>query len=216
MSMEKINFDQKMMEIIEKVQKKEEVPTLLLHTCCAPCSSAVLLRLADYFQITVFNYNPNIEPYEEYVKRKEERKRILKEFQTKYPISFLDCDYEHEAFLRASKGLEKEREGGSRCFVCYRLRLEKTAQKALENGFTYFGTSLTVSPYKNAQKINEVGEDLALKYQVSFLYSDFKKHDGYKKSIEMSKQYRLYRQDYCGCSFSKEEREVSKQIKNGS
>ncbi len=216
MSMEKINFDQKMMEIIEKVQKKEEVPTLLLHTCCAPCSSAVLLRLADYFQITVFYYNPNIEPYEEYVKRKEEQKRFLKEFQTKYPISFLDCDYEHEAFLRASKGLEKEREGGSRCFVCYRLRLEKTAQKALENGFTYFGTSLTVSPYKNAQKINEVGEDLALKYQVSFLYSDFKKHDGYKKSIEMSKQYRLYRQDYCGCSFSKEEREVSKQIKNGS
>lgn len=216
MSMEKINFDQKMMEIIEKVQKKEEVPTLLLHTCCAPCSSAVLLRLADYFQITVFYYNPNIEPYEEYVKRKEEQKRFLKEFQTKYPISFLDCDYEHEAFLRASKGLEKEKEGGSRCFVCYRLRLEKTAQKALENGFTYFGTSLTVSPYKNAQKINELGEDLALKYQVSFLYSDFKKHDGYKKSIEMSKQYRLYRQDYCGCSFSKEEREVSKQIKNGS
>ena len=216
MFMEKVNFDQKMMEILQKIEKNQEVPTLLLHTCCAPCSSAVLLRLADYFHITVFYYNPNIEPYDEYLKRKEEQQRFLKDFQAKYPISFLDCDYEHEAFEKVSEGLENEKEGGPRCFKCYKMRLEKTAQVAKEKGFEYFGTSLTVSPYKNALKINEIGEELALTYQVSFLYSDFKKHDGYKKSIEMSKEYNLYRQDYCGCHFSKEERKNFLKIKNGS
>ena len=150
MFMEKVNFDQKMMEILQKIEKNQEVPTLLLHTCCAPCSSAVLLRLADYFHITVFYYNPNIEPYEEYLKRKEEQQRFLKDFQLKYPISFLDCDYEHEVFEKVSEGLENEREGGPRCFKCYKMRLEKTAQVAKEKGFEYFGTSLTVSPYKNA------------------------------------------------------------------
>lgn len=216
MFMEKVNFDQKMMEILQKIEKNQEVPTLLLHTCCAPCSSAVLLRLADYFRITVFYYNPNIEPYDEYLKRKEEQQRFLKDFQAKYPISFLDCDYEHEAFEKVSEGLESEKEGGPRCFKCYKMRLERTAQVAKEKGFEYFGTSLTVSPYKNALKINEIGEELSLAYQVSFLYSDFKKHDGYKKSIEMSKEYNLYRQDYCGCHFSKEERENFLKIKNGS
>ena len=216
MFMENVNFDQKMIEILQKIQQNQEVPTLLLHTCCAPCSSAVLLRLADYFHITVFYYNPNIEPYDEYLKRKKEQQRFLKDFKAKYPISFLDCDYEHEAFEKVSEGLENEQEGGPRCFKCYKMRLEKTAQVAKEKGFEYFGTSLTVSPYKNALKINEIGEELALAYQVSFLYSDFKKHDGYKKSIEMSKEYNLYRQDYCGCHFSKEERENFLKIKNGS
>ena len=216
MFMENVNFDQKMIEILQKIQQNQEVPTLLLHTCCAPCSSAVLLRLADYFHITVFYYNPNIEPYDEYLKRKKEQQRFLKDFKAKYPISFLDCDYEHEAFEKVSEGLENEQEGGPRCFKCYKMRLEKTAQVAKEKGFEYFGTSLTVSPYKNALKVNEIGKELALHYQVSFLYSDFKKHDGYKKSIEMSKEYNLYRQDYCGCHFSKEEREKFLKIKNGS
>ena len=216
MFMENINFDNKMMEIILANEKNGVVPSLLLHTCCAPCSSAVLLRLANYFHITVFYYNPNIEPKEEYFKRKEEQKRFLQEYNSKYPISFLDCDYDHASFETMSEGLENEKEGGSRCFKCYRLRLEKTALMAKEKGFQYFGTSLTVSPYKNARKINEIGEELAKQYQVSFLYSDFKKHDGYKKSILMSHEYNLYRQDYCGCSFSKKEREEYLQRKNGS
>ena len=207
MFMEKINYDLKMMNIIKENQEKKIIPTLLLHTCCAPCSSAVLLRLSDFFRITVLYYNPNIEPKDEYEKRKSEQQRFLREYKTKYPISFLDCDYDHEAFEKVSKGLEKEKEGGQRCFACYRMRLEKTAQIAAEKEFDYFGTSLTVSPYKNSAKINEIGAELALKYPVKFLYSDFKKHDGYKKSIEMSKEYHLYRQDYCGCHFSLEGRE---------
>ena len=214
--MEKKNYDKLMQEIIEKNQELGIIPTLLLHTCCAPCSSAVIERLSKYFCITVFYYNPNIEPLEEYLKRKEEQKRFLSEVTTPYPISFLDCDYEHEAFEKVSEGLENEKEGGQRCFKCYKMRLEKTDQVAKEKGLEYFGTSLTVSPYKNALKINEIGEELSLAYQVSFLYSDFKKHDGYKKSIEMSKEYNLYRQDYCGCHFSKEERENFLKIKNGS
>ena len=204
--MEKKNYDIEMQRILHENEKIGRVPTLLLHTCCAPCSSAVLLRLADFFRITVFYYNPNIEPREEYEKRKEEQKRFLREFKTTYPISFLDCDYEHEEFDKISMGLEREKEGGSRCFKCYRLRLRKTVQKAKELHFDYFGTSLTVSPYKNAGKINEIGEELALEYGVSFLYSDFKKHDGYRESIRMSKEYNLYRQDYCGCHFSLQER----------
>ena len=211
--MEKVNYHRKMLEIISENEDKGLVPTLLLHTCCAPCSSAVLLKLADHFHITVFYYNPNIEPYDEYVKRKEEQIRFLKEFHTVYPIAFLACDYDADAFLKMSKGLESEKEGGIRCHKCYRLRLEKTAQVAKEKGFDYFGTSLTVSPYKNAEKINEIGEELAGKYALSFLYSDFKKEDGYKKSILMSKEYHLYRQDYCGCRFSKEAREKEKRLK---
>lgn len=211
--MEKVNYHRKMLEIISENEDKGLVPTLLLHTCCAPCSSAVLLKLADHFHITVFYYNPNIEPYDEYVKRKEEQIRFLKEFHTVYPIAFLDCDYDADAFLKMSKGLESEKEGSIRCHKCYRLRLEKTAQVAKEKGFDYFGTSLTVSPYKNAEKINEIGEELAGKYALSFLYSDFKKEDGYKKSILMSKEYHLYRQDYCGCRFSKEAREKEKRLK---
>ncbi len=205
--MEKINYDRKMCEIIKKKEEKQEVPTLLLHTCCAPCSTAVISRLANHFKITVFYYNPNISPEEEYIKRKEEQKRFLKEFKTKYPVSFFDCDYDFGSFEEIAKGLEKEKEGGKRCFLCYELRLRKTAQMARKNHFDYFGTSLTVSPYKNAQKINEIGKNLEEEFLVSFLYSDFKKKDGYKQSIEFSKEYQLYRQDYCGCIYSKEERE---------
>jgi len=201
--MEKINYDLKMTKIIEENRKNNRKPTLLLHTCCAPCSSAVIARLASDFQITVLYYNPNIEPYDEYLQRKEEQKRFLKEISDRYIISFLDCDYDHQSFIEISKGLENEPERGIRCFKCYQLRLEKTAQIAALNHFDYFGTSLTVSPYKNSQKLNEIGAFLEEKYQVSFLYSDFKKHDGYKKSIEYSKEYHLYRQNYCGCKYSK-------------
>ena len=208
--MEKKNYDKWMQEIIEKNQELEIVPTLLLHTCCAPCSSAVIERLSKYFRITVFYYNPNIEPLEEYLKRKEEQKRFLSEVTTPYPINFLDCDYEHEEFIQLSKGLENEKEGGPRCLKCYRLRLLKTALKAQEFHFDYFGTSLTVSPYKNAQALNEIGEELQKKFNVKYLYSDFKKRNGYKRSIELSKDYHLYRQDYCGCSFSKAQREQEK------
>ena len=208
--MEKKNYDKWMQEIIEKNQELEIVPTLLLHTCCAPCSSAVIERLSKYFRITVFYYNPNIEPLEEYLKRKEEQKRFLSEVTTPYPISFLDCDYEHEEFIQLSKGLENEKEGGPRCLKCYRLRLLKTALKARELHFDYFGTSLTVSPYKNAQALNQIGEELQKKFNVKYLYSDFKKRNGYKRSTELSKDYHLYRQDYCGCSFSKAQREQEK------
>ena len=208
--MEKKNYDKWMQEIIEKNQELEIVPTLLLHTCCAPCSSAVIERLSKYFHITVFYYNPNIEPLEEYLKRKEEQKRFLSEVTTPYPINFLDCDYEHEEFIQLSKGLENEKEGGPRCLKCYRLRLLKTALKAQEFHFDYFGTSLTVSPYKNAQALNQIGEELQKKFNVKYLYSDFKKRNGYKRSIELSKDYHLYRQDYCGCSFSKAQREQEK------
>ena len=208
--MEKKNYDKLMQEIIEKNQELEIVPTLLLHTCCAPCSSAVIERLSKYFRITVFYYNPNIEPLEEYLKRKEEQKRFLSEVTTPYPINFLDCDYEHEEFIQLSKGLENEKEGGPRCLKCYRLRLLKTALKAQEFHFDYFGTSLTVSPYKNAQVLNQIGEELQKKFNVKYLYSDFKKRNGYKRSTELSKDYHLYRQDYCGCSFSKAQREQEK------
>ena len=153
--MEKINYDCLMEKIIMENRAKSRVPTLLLHTCCAPCSSAVIERLAQDFKITVFYYNPNIEPYEEYLKRKEEQKKFLKVFPSPNPLNFLDCDYENEEFKKLALGLEKEKEGGPRCFRCYRLRLLKTAQKAKELGFDYFTTSLSISPYKNAQKLKK-------------------------------------------------------------
>ena len=205
--MEKINYDCLMEKIIMENRAKSRVPTLLLHTCCAPCSSAVIERLAQDFKITVFYYNPNIEPYEEYLKRKEEQKKFLKVFPSPNPLNFLYCDYENEEFKKLALGLEKEKEGGPRCFRCYRLRLLKTAQKAKEFGFDYFTTSLSISPYKNAQKLNEIGLELEQVCGVSYLVSDFKKNDGYKKSILFSKEYNLYRQDYCGCVYSKKERD---------
>ena len=205
--MEKINYDCLMEKIIMENRAKSRVPTLLLHTCCAPCSSAVIERLAKDFKITVFYYNPNIEPYEEYLKRKEEQKKFLKVFPSPNPLNFLDCDYENEEFKKLALGLEKEKEGGPRCFKCYRLRLLKTAQKAKELGFDYFTTSLSISPYKNAQKLNEIGLELEQVCGVPYLVSDFKKNDGYKKSILFSKEYNLYRQDYCGCVYSKKERD---------
>ena len=195
----KVNYQNKLMTIINSLQTR---PHILLHSCCGPCSTTVLTFLATYFDITVFYYNPNIEPRAEYEKRKQEQIRFIQEFNNEH-ITFLDCDYANQDFRSKVKGLEQEKEGGARCAVCFKLRLEKTARLAKKLNFDYFGTTLTVSPHKNSQIINEIGALLETEYGVKYLYSDFKKKDGYKKSIELSKQYHLYRQDYCGCLFGR-------------
>ena len=197
--MQKINYQKQLDNIIENLQN---APKLLLHSCCAPCSSHCIEYLSQYFNITVLYYNPNIYPEAEYEKRKAEQKRLICEMDTKYPVKMLDCDFESEKFYEMAKGMENCREGGERCFKCYRLRLEKTALEAKKIDFDYFTTTLTISPLKNAQKINEIGEELSEEYGVNFLPSDFKKKEGYKRSIELSKVYNLYRQNYCGCVFS--------------
>ena len=194
-----VNYDNVFKDIVKNIKG---TPTVLLHSCCAPCSSQVLARLSDYFLVTVLYYNPNIEPFEEYLKRKNEQIRFINEFKHDN-IKFLDCDYENEVFHENVKGLENEREGKARCPVCFRVRLDYTARKAKELNFEYFCTTLTVSPHKNSKQINILGSILQDKYNIKYLFSDFKKGDGYKKSIEYSKEYNLYRQDYCGCLFSK-------------
>ena len=209
-----INYQRKLDEIINEAVKNREVPKLLLHSCCAPCSSYVIEYLSNYFKITVFYYNPNIFPEEEYTKRVEEEKRFISEFKTKYEVDFIEGKYDCEKFYNLAKGFEDENEGGERCFKCYRLRLNETAKLAKDNGYDYFTTTLSISPYKNAQKLNEIGEELACDYGVKYLYSDFKKKNGYKRSIELSKEYNLYRQDYCGCVFSKAERDRKVQMQD--
>lgn len=203
----KINYQGQLDDIIAQLEKKGETPTLLLHSCCAPCSSYTLEYLSKYFKITVYYYNPNIAPLEEYQKRVEEQKRFISQLHTKNEISFIEGEYRPEDFYKAVKGLEGVPEGGERCFKCYRLRLESAAKLAAQNGFDYFTTTLSISPYKNATKLNEIAGELSEIYNVKNLPSDFKKKNGYKRSIELSAQYNLYRQDYCGCVFSKAERE---------
>ena len=200
------NYQKEMEKIIEGLRGEKK--SLLLHSCCAPCSSAVLEKLQEIFEITVFYYNPNISEDTEYRKRVEEQKRLIEAFNRKKPdciIKIIDGDYEPQEFYAIAKGLENCPEGGERCFKCYALRLEKTARLAKELKFDYFTTTLTISPLKNAGKLNEIGEEMALKYETSFLPSDFKKKEGYKRSIELSKEYDLYRQNFCGCAFSKAE-----------
>ena len=174
--------------------------SILLHSCCAPCSSHVISVLKDYFDITIFYYNPNISPIQEYEKRKQEQINFIKQLDC--GIKIMDCDYDNDVYEECIKGLENEKEGGARCLKCFRLRLEKTAKLASINNFDYFCTTLTVSPYKNSQVINNIGKELMNIYNVKWLYSDFKKEEGYKHSIALSKQYNLYRQDYCGCIYS--------------
>lgn len=200
-----IPYQKRLDQIIEEQVKEGRVPTLLLHSCCAPCSSYTLEYLSQYFKITVFYYNPNIYPSEEFAKRVEEQQRLIQALPAQYPISFIEGDYDSKEFYAVTKGLEKEPEGGLRCFECFRLRLEKSAILSKENGFDYFTTTLTISPLKNADKLNEIGEELAEKYGVKFLPSDFKKRGGYQRSIQLSKEYNLYRQNYCGCIFSQRE-----------
>lgn len=197
------NFQKELDRFTAKLEQEGKAPKLLLHSCCAPCSSHCIEYLSQYFYVTVFYYNPNISESEEYQKRVKEQIRFIQEFDTRYPVEFIEGDYEPERFYSTVKGLEHCKEGGERCFKCYELRLRRTAEKALEGGYDYFTTTLTISPLKNSVKLNETGLRLGEEYGVSYLLSDFKKKEGYKRSIELSKEYGLYRQNYCGCVFSK-------------
>ena len=201
------NYQRELEAVIKEIESKSRVPRLLLHSCCAPCSSYVLEYLSDYFEITVFYYNPNISPAEEYEKRAAEQQHLIRELPAKHPIHLVVGAYEPERFYAVSRGLEQVPEGGERCFRCFRLRLEEAAKMAAEGGFDYFATTLTISPLKNAQKLNEIGEELSELYKVEHLPSDFKKKNGYKRSVELSALYGLYRQNYCGCVFSKRDAE---------
>lgn len=208
-SMNTINYQKELEKLLTAMEGRTAPPALFLHSCCAPCSSYVLEYLSVYFRITVFYYNPNITFEEEYGKRVEEQKRLIAAYNEeggRYPIEIVEGDYEPDCFFRMAKGLEQCPEGGERCFRCYELRLRETARLAREGGYDYFGTTLTISPLKNAPKLNEIGQELAQEYGVEWLPSDFKKKNGYKRSIELSEKYGLYRQDYCGCAFSKAER----------
>lgn len=219
------NFQKELDKILEGMAKRQETgKRLFLHSCCAPCSSYVLEYLRTYFRITVFYYNPNISFEAEYQKRVAEQKRLIDAYnasacnaiannaqETGYAIDIVEGDYEPQRFYDMAKGLEDCPEGGERCFLCYELRLRRTAELAKMGGYDYFCTTLSISPLKNAKKLNEIGERLAEEYQVQWLVSDFKKKNGYKRSIELSAEHQLYRQDYCGCVFSKEERERTKQ-----
>ncbi len=188
---------------LDEIRKNGSTPSLLLHSCCAPCSSYVIEYLSSLFSITVFFYNPNIHPQEEYKKRLAELVSFVKSFPAKNRIKFIEGPYEPELFFQKTKGLELEKEGGERCQKCFELRLEKTAQEALRFNFPYFTTTLTISPQKNAKIINQLGYDIALAYNLQYLFSDFKKRGGFQRSIELSNIYQLYRQKYCGCIFSK-------------
>ena len=212
----KRNYQKELDHLIAGLQAEGKVPRLLLHSCCAPCSSYVLEYLSEYFEIMVFYYNPNIYPPEEYHERAAEQKRFIEEFPAKHKISYIEGEYDTKRFYEIAKGLEKVPEGGERCFRCYELRMRESAILAKEGGFDYFTTTLSISPLKNAEKLNEIGEALEAEYGVTHLTSDFKKKNGYKRSTELSKEYELYRQDYCGCIFSKNERENTKnERKNG-
>ena len=194
-----MNYDNLMEEQISKI---EGVPKLLLHACCAPCSSACIERLGNVFQIDIYYYNPNIDNKEEYNKRLNEVIRFTDSFKTKYKINVIDGGYDSDTFFKMAKGLEEEPERGKRCYECYKLRLNKTSEYASDNNYDFFATTLTLSPYKNSNWINEIGEELDKNTKSTYLYSDFKKKNGYKRSIELSHEYNLYRQDYCGCIYS--------------
>lgn len=203
--MQKINYQKELEKIIDKNQQDGVVPTLLLHACCAPCSSYVLEYLSKYFLITVYFYNPNISTNEEYQHRAQELIRFVKEKKFDNPIELIIEEYNPQEFYDVVQGLEECKEGGNRCFKCYELRLSKTAEIAKNKKFDYFTTTLSISPLKNAAKLNEIGEKLEKETEIKYLYSDFKKKEGYKRSIELSAEYNLYRQNFCGCVFSKRE-----------
>ena len=212
--MNRINYQKQLDALLKHIEADNEAgrkpPRLFLHSCCAPCSSYVLEYLSDYFQITDFFYNPNIEPREEYRFREEELMRLISEMKPRYPIDFLPGWYDPSIFHRAVKGLESLPEGGERCFICYRLRMEEAAKLAAAGGYDYFTTTLSISPLKNAEKINEIGQELEKEYGVRHLPSDFKKKNGYLRSVQLSQEHQLYRQDFCGCVYSKAQREREK------
>lgn len=205
--MQNVNYQKWLDETIAGLG--ERAPSLLLHACCAPCSSYVLEYLSEYFNITLFYYNPNISPEAEYRKRRNEAKRLIAEQPAKYPVGFAEGTYAPELFFETVKGHEADPERGERCTLCYRMRLEETAKYASENGFEWFTTTLSLSPYKDAQRLNAIGAEMEEKYGVKYLHSDFKKRGGYLRSIELSRVYGLYRQNTCGCIFSQKATPVS-------
>lgn len=205
------NYTKELEQLIQKLQQEGKVPRLLLHACCAPCSSAVLEYLSQYFAITLLYYNPNIAPLEEYQKREAELRRLVSQMKFIHPVELLPCQYDGQAFVQAARGLEGEPEGGKRCEACFRLRLRYAAQEAARLRFDYYTTTLSISPMKNAPLLNQLGEEIGREFGVAHLPSDFKKKDGYKRSVQLSKEYDLYRQDYCGCAFSKAQRQREKE-----
>ena len=205
------NYAKELERLIQKLQQEGKVPRLLLHACCAPCSSAVLEYLSQYFAITLLYYNPNIAPLEEYQKREAELRRLVSQMKFTHPVELLPCQYDGQAFVQAARGLEGEPEGGKRCEACFRLRLRYAAQEAARLHFDYYTTTLSISPMKNAPLLNQLGEEIGREFGVAHLPSDFKKKDGYKRSVQLSKEYGLYRQDYCGCAFSKAQRQREKE-----
>lgn len=206
--MNKINYQKEMERIIkENCAGGSATKKVLLHSCCGPCSTYCIQTLAEYFEVTVFYYNPNIYPEDEYHMRAKEQKRFIEQCPTKNNVDFIEGIYDQERFYKLTKGLWDVPEGGSRCFLCYRMRLEESAKYAKDHGFDFFTTTLSISPLKNAEKLNEIGGMLEKEYGVGYLYSDFKKKDGYKKSTAISKEYNMYRQYYCGCVFSKKQRD---------
>lgn len=210
--MQKINYQLMLDKIIKEIPQGE-IPRLLLHSCCAPCSSYVLEYLSQYFSITLLFYNPNITPAGEFFKREAELKRLASVLPVKNPVSVVTPEYNPQEFFTAVKGMETLPEGGERCFVCYKLRLKKAAEYAAQHGFDYFCTTLSISPLKNAAWLNEISAELSEIYSVKALPADFKKKGGYQRSVQLSREYELYRQNYCGCVFSKQEavqREITK------
>ena len=210
----KTNYSLILEGIIKEIEKNGERPTLLLHACCAPCSSYVLEYLSKVFDITLLFYNPNISPEEEYTFRENELRRLIGEMPLPSGIKVISQKYDPKEFYAISNGLEDLAEGGERCKKCYRLRLARSAKIASEGEFDYFTTTLSISPYKNAEWLNTIGNEEGLKHGVKYLFSDFKKKNGYKRSCELSEQYGLYRQNYCGCEFSKKaaETKINKEI----
>jgi predicted adenine nucleotide alpha hydrolase (AANH) superfamily ATPase len=202
-----VNFNSLTEAVIHEIRESKKRKSLLLHVCCAPCSSYVLEYLNEYFDITVYFYNPNIDIESEYRYRAEEEKRLLGEMPMKNPVKYVQGEYDVEKFIEMSRGLEDAPEGGARCIKCYELRLERAAKYAKDMGFDLFTTTLSISPLKNSRVLNLIGERLSQKYGVDYLYSDFKKKNGYKRSVELSAEYKLYRQSFCGCSYSKRQSE---------
>ncbi|MBQ5734401.1 MAG: epoxyqueuosine reductase QueH [Lachnospiraceae bacterium] len=212
----KVNYQKELDKTIDKITREGVIPTLFLHSCCAPCSSYVLKYLSDYFKITIFYYNPNISPEDEYRERVREQIRLINEMPVKNKVEFMEGRYEPEVFYEMAKGMEDIPEGGERCFKCYELRLREAAVIAKDRGFDYFTTTLSISPLKNAAKLNEIGLKLEEEYNIKYLLSDFKKKEGYKQSVELSKEYNLYRQNYCGCAFSKRKALLREETVNNS
>ena len=206
MNVQKVNYQKELEKLLKQLGEEQRVPSLLIHSCCAPCSSYVLEYLSEYFKITIFYYNPNIYPESEYTKRILEQQKLIRDMKFRYPVSFLAGKYDKEKFYEMAAGMEDLKEGGARCMKCYELRLTEAARQAVAGEFDYFTTTLSISPMKNAQKLNEIGVRIGREVGVEYLVSDFKKKNGYKRSVELSEEYGLYRQDYCGCEFSLAER----------